>query len=33
MSVSNKNYLEETFPQYVHDQLNKVAEEDRYMDK
>ncbi|CAD8060133.1 unnamed protein product [Paramecium sonneborni] len=33
MSVCNKNYLQETFPQYVHDQLNKVVEEDRNMDK
>ncbi|CAD8052719.1 unnamed protein product [Paramecium primaurelia] len=33
MSVCNKNYLQETFPQYVHDQLNKVAEENGNMDK
>ncbi|CAD8058232.1 unnamed protein product [Paramecium sonneborni] len=33
MSLCNKNYLQDTFPQYVHDQLNKVAEEDRNMDK
>ncbi|CAK82018.1 unnamed protein product (macronuclear) [Paramecium tetraurelia] len=33
MSVCNKNYLQETFPQYVDDQLNRVAEEDRNMDK
>ncbi|CAD8049226.1 unnamed protein product [Paramecium primaurelia] len=33
MNVCNKNYLQETFPQYIHDQLNKVAEEDRNIDK
>ncbi|CAD8141308.1 unnamed protein product [Paramecium octaurelia] len=33
MSVCNKNYLQETFPQYVDDQLNRVAEGDRNLDK